>query len=180
MKNKAIFIEFKNVNFIFHLFDTDIDDSMKKKLSKLGLPDISINWPEKKSDKFERIAGDLYQQGAFPCEGVSLTKATNESIYTASYDPLKNTISISLSGEFFCVNTMDGDIESFLNKNHGFVSGSRFRDLKGKMIKKSKDQWGMTNPLEGRIVKDSYEGESQKVEFKIIVKDGIFMNGQLV
>lgn len=180
MENKAIFIEFNNVNFIFHLFDDDIDSAMKKKLSKLGLPNISINWPEKKSDKFEHIAGDLYQQGAFRCEGVSLEETTNESIYTASFDPLTNTISISLSGEFFCVNTTDDDIEPFLKKNQGFVSGARFRDLKGKMIKKSKDQWGMTSPLEGRIVKNSYEGESQKVEFKIIVKDGNFINGQLV
>ena len=180
MEQKAIFIEINNVSFTFHLFDNDIDDSMKRKLSKLGLPDISINWPEKKSDRFVQIAGDLYQQGVFQCEGVSLTSTTNESIYTASYDSLANTISVSLSGEFFCVNTMDDDIEALLKKNQGFVSGARFRDLKGKMIKKSKDQWGMTSPLDGRIVKNSYDGESQKVDFKIIVKDGIFMNGQMV
>lgn len=180
MENKAVFIEFNDVNFIFHLFDDEIDDSMKKKLSKLGLPDVSINWPEKKSDKFVQIAGDLYQQGDFRCEGVPLSEITNKSIYTASYDPLANTVSLILSGEFFCVNTTDEDIKPFLKQIPGFVSGARFRDLKGKLIKKSKDQWGMTSPLEGRIVKNSYDGESQKIEFKIIVKDGIFMNGQLV
>ena len=38
----------------------------------------------------------------------------------------------------------------------------------------------MTNPLEARIVKNSYEGESQKIEFKITAKDGTFIRGQLV
>jgi hypothetical protein len=52
MGNKAIFITFFNAKFIFHLFDADIDEAMNKKLSKLGVADISIDWPEKHSDKF--------------------------------------------------------------------------------------------------------------------------------
>ena len=180
MGNKAIFIIFNNTNFIFHLFDDEIDEAMKKKLNKLGLMDISINWPEKNSDKFLQIPDGLYKQGDFHCAGVSLTETTNDSIYSAVHDPVANTVSVLLNGEFFCVNTMDDNIKSLLKQNHGFVSGARFRDTKGKLIKKSKDQWGMTNPLEARIVKNSYNGESQKIEFKIIAKDGIFKSGQLV
>jgi len=180
MGNKAIFITFFNAKFIFHLFDADIDEAMKKKLSKLGVADISIDWPEKHSDKFLHIPGDLYKQGDFPCAGVSVTDITNDADYSAVHDPITNTVSVLLNGEFFCINTIDDNVKSLLKQNHGFVSGARFRDAKGKLIKKSKDQWGMTNPLEARIVKNSYEGESQKIEFKITAKDGTFSRGQLV
>jgi len=179
MKNKAIFIVFDNVNLIFHLFDDQITESLRKKLSKLGLPDISIDWPEKKSDEFFKITGDLYKQGDFQCEGISLTAETNKSIYSAVHDPLTNTVSVFLSGEFFSVNTMDDNINGLQKQKHGFVSGARFKDAKGKLIKKSKDQWGMRSPLEARIEKNSYSGGSQKIEFKIIVKDGMFKNGKL-
>jgi hypothetical protein len=180
MGNKAIFITFSNAKFIFHLFDDEINEATKKKLSKLGLTDISIAWPEKNSDKFLQIPDGLYKQGDFHCEGISVTDTTNDANYSAVHDPITNTIAVLLNGEFFCLNTMDDNVKSLLKQNHGFVSGARFRDTKGKLIKKSKDQWGMTNPLEARIVKNSYKGESQKIEFKITAKDGTFIRGQLV
>ena len=176
MKERAIFITFSNAKFVFYLFDDEIDEPMKKKLNKLGLPDISIDWPEKQSDKFFQIPGDLYKQGDFQCGGISVTDTTNDSNYSAVYDPITNTVSVVLNGEFFCINTLDDNIKSLLKQKQGFVSGARFRDTRGKLIKKSKDQWGMTNPLEARIVKNSYVGESQKIEFKITAKDGVFRN----
>jgi len=81
-------------------------------------------------------------------------------------------IEVTIDGEFFCVNSLDDDITRLNRQTFGFVQGARFRDTKGKLVKKPKDQWGMSNPLEARIVKNSYEGECQRVEFKISVKPG--------
>lgn len=105
-----------------------------------------------------------------------MTDVTSNASYSAVFDPSSNVISVTLDGEFFCINSLDEDFKSFLRQGVGFVEGARFRDPKGKLIKKPKDQWGIASFVEGRIVKNSYEGESQRAEFKITVKDGLWQN----
>lgn len=174
MKERSIFIKFDKVKLVFHLFDDEIDEAMAKKLTKLGVPDISFKYPEKKTDKFSLLPDGLFLQGDFECNSVSITDATSDASYSAVFDPTKNIVTVSLDGEFFCMNTMDDDINGILNQDMGFVDGARFRDAKAKLIKKPKDQYGMADLLEARIVKNSYEGKSQKIEFKILVRDEIF------
>ena len=174
MKERSIFIKFDKTELVFHLFDHEIDEAMAKKLTKLGVPDISFKFPEKKKDKFSLLPDGLFLQGDFDCDSVSITSATSDASYSAIFDPAQNIITVSLDGEFFCMNTMEDDIKGILNQGMGFVDGARFRDAKGKLIKKPKDQYGMAVFLEARIVKNSYEGKSQKVEFKISAKDGMF------
>lgn len=52
MTFRAIFISFKSQELVFQLNDDEVDDPMRKKLMKLGLPDIQFDWPENDSDFF--------------------------------------------------------------------------------------------------------------------------------
>lgn len=83
-----------------------------------------------------------------------------------------------LDGLFFCINTVDDDISYSLKQKEGFVGGARFRDSKNKIINKPKDQWGISSPIEGRIMRESYD--CQKVKFNITAKEGTFTDGNMV
>lgn len=67
MKEQSIFIQFDNVKFVFYLFDDEVDDAMRKKLSKLGVPDIQFKWPENQSKQYKALPTGLFKQGKFEC-----------------------------------------------------------------------------------------------------------------
>jgi hypothetical protein len=167
-----IYIQLKNVEFVFYLFDSDIDQSMKKKLSSLGLPNIHFSFPESNKHSFLEIGGGLYKQGDFACMSVPLSEAQKNSAYSAVFDPLQNTITVKLDGEFLAFRTFDddADLKKLTRQKVAFVDGARFTDGKGKLIKKPRDAYGASSPLEGRMVKNSYEGESQMVDFVIVAR----------
>lgn len=175
MEERSVFVTFNDVKLTFHLFDQDVNDAMVKKLSKMGVPDIAFNWPASPTDKFLEISNGLYKQGDFECEGVSITSTTKGATCICVFDPASNVIVVTLNGEFFCFNSMDDDVTRLSGQTFGFVEGARFRDAKGKLVKKPKDQWGMSDPLVAKIVKNSYEGESQRVAFTVTVKPGDYI-----
>ena len=113
---RAIFISFKSQELVFQLNDDEVDDPMRKKLMKLGLPDIQFDWPENDSDSFQELPGGFYRQGDFACSGISIAELTNESRYSAILNPNTNKISVMLDGLFFCINAVDDDISATLKQ----------------------------------------------------------------
>jgi hypothetical protein len=67
---KSIHIEIPESNFKFYLFENDLDDSTRNKLKKLGMPDLSINFPDDPKDNFEKTPDGLFRQGDFYCNSL--------------------------------------------------------------------------------------------------------------
>jgi hypothetical protein len=172
---KSIHIEIPKSNFKFYLFENDLDESTRNKLKKLGMPDFSINFPEDPKDNFEKTSDGFFRQGDFYCNSISPMTPIDGATHRAIFDPSDNSINVELEGTFFCVNIFEEDISpSIPNLTFGYISGTRLNNDKGKLIKKPKDQWGMTDPLEARIEKNSYDGGSCIVNFKVIINDSEF------
>ena len=176
---KSVFLDIEAVEFKFFLFEDEIDDKMKKKLRKLGLPDIAVSFPENSDDIFEQIEPGLFKEGDFYCSSFSITDVTEESRFSAIYNDEDNSITISLKGLFFSINDLEvegfsEDQSLYEGQNFGFISAIKLRNEKGKYIKKPKDKYGMSIPLEALVQRGNYGGPSYKIMFKVVVKKEIF------
>ena len=169
----AVFIEFPKTEMTFYLFDDDVDSAMAKKLSKLGLADISIEFPQDPKDEYIKGEDGLYRADEFAKDSFPVSEPTSSSNYSTKFDPSNNSISVVIEGRFFCFNTID-DTQPNISRTVGYVWGVRIKNDKGKIIKKTKDQWGLSNPIEALAEKDVYGGGAHKVSFTISVEDDIF------
>ena len=169
----AVFIEFPKTEMTFYLFDDEVDEAMTKKLSKLGLVDLSVEFPQDPKDQYVKGDDGLYRGEGFANDSFSVTGSTIASNYITKFNPSNNSISVLIEGRFFCFNTMD---ENQLNADRtvGFVWGIRLKNDKGKLIKKPKDQWGMSSPIEALAEKGVYGGGGYKISFSINVEDETF------
>jgi len=173
-----IFINLPETKLKFHLFDKDIDSKMSSKLRNLGLADISILYPSNPSDVFAKEANGVYRQGEFACDSVSIISATDGATFSTTFNPEDNTVDIVLMGRFFCGNVFE-DAESFKlidkvhEKTEGFIWCTRLTDNKGKIIKKPKDEYGISSPLIALVEKETYDNAAWRVDFKAFIEDDL-------
>lgn len=169
----AVFIEFPKTEMTFYLFDDEVDEAMAKKLSKLGLVDLSVEFPEDTKNQYVMGEDGLYRGEGFATISFPVTGSTGASNYATKFDASNNSISVLVEGRFFCFNTMD-EIQPNADRTVGFVWGIRLKNDKGKLIKKPKDQWGISNPIEALAEKGVYGGGGYKVSFSVSVEDETF------
>jgi hypothetical protein len=169
---KAIFIELPETKLIFHLFDDDVDLKMSKKLKKLGLADISIDYPLEESENYADEGGGIYRQGLFACGSFRITSACPDAKFSTIFDEKTKEIHVTLEGRFFSINHLD-DERAYVgsDQTRGFVAGARLRSDTGKLIKKPKDDWGILSPIEALVEKETYNGAALEVNFKVIIED---------
>jgi hypothetical protein len=169
---KSVHVEIPKVTLIFHLFDDEVDDSMAKKLQKLGLPDIWLSYPDDSSDTFEHIQGNLYKQGDFSCSSIPVSEATDTASWSATFDSNTNTVSVSIEGNFLCFNDVYGDSAKVAEQQKfGYINAIKLNDTKGKPIKKPKNSYGISAPIEALIEKNSNDSASAQVSIKVTVQD---------
>ena len=173
---KCIFVDIERVELEFFLFPNDIDEKIEKKLKSLGLPIVGIEWPTDKSSQVDNVSSGVFRLGEYERTGLSIQHATDESEYSISYNPETCSLTLCLSGEFFCYN--DAEISGFSSgtefldgKSHGYIHAILPRDLKGKVVKKKKDAYGMSSRLEALAVKAEYDDMCYRVSFKSIIID---------
>lgn len=169
----SVFIDFHKTEMMFYLFDDEVDEKMAKKLSKLGLVDLSIQFPESQGDQYVKGEDGLFCSGDFANNSFPISAATESSQYSTKFDPKNNSITVSLEGRFLCYNTLDED-QPHAKQTIGYVCGIRVNNNKGKLIKKPKDQWGMSTPIEALAEKGAYGGGSHQVSFTIHVEEETF------
>jgi hypothetical protein len=169
----AVYIEFPKTEMTFYLFDDEVDEAMAKKLSKLGLVNLSVEFPQDPKDQYVKGDDGLYRGEGFANDSLPVLGPTGNSNYITKFDPTNNSIFASIEGRFFCFNTMD-DNQPNVGRMVGFVWGIRLNNEKGKLIKKAKDQWGMSSPIEALAEKGVYGGGGHKVSFSISVENETF------
>jgi len=59
----------------------------------------------------------------------------------------------------------------------GSIDVIRLNNAKGKLIKKAKDEWGISSPIEALAVDTEYNGKGYKAYLKLHSKSGIYRNG---
>jgi hypothetical protein len=169
---KSIFVELPETHMRFHLFDYEVDARMAKKLRNLGLADIEIQYPMNASDKFFHEGNGIYRQGNFACGSIRISAATQDADFRTVFDPSNNTVDVKLKGRFFCCHIVeDKNGLSVDQQTFGFVSGIRLTDSKGKHVKKPKDQWGMSIPIEALVEKEIYNNAALRVNLKVFIED---------
>jgi len=169
----SVFIDFPKTEMVFYLFDDEVDAKMAKKLSKLGLADVLVEFPESKGDQYVKGDDGFFRSGDFASESFSVSAATESSQYNTKFDPGNNSITVSLEGRFLCYNSMDED-QPHAKETTGYVWGIRLNNDKGKLVKKPKDQWGMSDPIGALAEKGVYGGGAHQVSFSIHVEDETF------
>jgi hypothetical protein len=169
----SVFINFHKTEMVFYLFDDEVDEKMAKKLSKLGLGDLSVEFPESKGDQYVKSEGGLFCSSVFEKGSFPVSAATESSQYSTKFNPENNSITVSLEGRFLCYNTLDED-QPHANQKIGYVWGIRLNNDKGKLIKKPKDQWGMSTPIVALAEKGAYGGGAHQVLFSIHIEEETF------
>lgn len=142
---------------------------MTKKLAKLGLADLSVEFPEKSDDEFVLGSDGLYRAGEFPKDSFPVTEVTDSTLFKTTFSAEDNSISAELEGRFLCFNTLDNGVPIAEWKS-GYVWGIRLKNDQGKLIKKPKDEWGMSTPIEALAEKGVYGGGAYQVSFSIHVE----------
>jgi hypothetical protein len=169
----AVFIEFPKTELKFYLFDDEVDETMAKKLSKLGLANLSVDFPENPDLNYAEGDDGLFHAGEISTIGFPVTSITTNSKFSTRHNPNDNSISVYLEGRFFCVNTLD-DVKPITDWKDGYVWAIRLRNDKQKLIKKPKDQWGMSVPIEALAEKGVYGGGALKLSFTLHIEDETF------
>lgn len=181
---KCIFAEIEKFELEFFLFPGDVDEKMKKKLLKLGLPIISIEWPEDVTVEMINVDAGVYRFGEFPRSGLSILEATKDSSQSIKFNPERNSVTLCLAGRYFCYN--DAEVEGFSSgtsfltgKTYGFITGILLTDHRNKQIKTPKDAYGISNRLEALAVNPEYNDLCYRINFKPAVLSGMFKDGQV-
>ena len=179
---KCIFVDIKECEMEFFLFPDEVDDKLKKKFKKFGFPEIWLKYPDDASNAFIDLGN-----GTFLTEGVKhssfpITAPFDSAAYSVDYIEDRNSIILKLNGTFFCFNDSevyddDGQNQLMLSKTEGCIDVIRLNNNKGKPIKKPKDEWGISSPIEALAVDTEYNGKGYKADLKLYSKSGIYRNG---
>jgi len=169
----SVFIEFPKTEMTFHLFDDEIDDKMAKKLSKLGLADLSVEFPEDSRDEYAEGDDGLFRASEFSKDSFPVTAPTDGARFETTYNRQDNSIAVYLEGRFLCFNTLD-EVAPIPEWKSGYIWCIRLRNDKGKIIKKPKDEWGISAPIEALAEKGVYGGGAHHAYFSICVEDETF------
>jgi len=182
---KCIFVDLEQCELEFFLFEDEVDDKMKKKFKKLGFPNIWIQYPSKATDTLADLGNGIFQQGDFQCSSFSLIEPTADSSFEINYNEERNSISLKLEGTFFSGNDSevyedDGETEFMLSQSTGIIQVITLNNDKGKPIKKPKDEWGMSDPIEALAADLEYNNKGCGVRFKLHTKPGIYQDGEII
>lgn len=181
---KCYFIDIEECELEFFLFSDEVDEKIKKKLKKIGFPQIWIHYPSNVNDDFKDLGGGVFQQGEFSCSSISLTEPTADASYSITFIESRNSVVLKLNGVFFSVNDPevykdDAETLALLSQTEGIIQVITLNNDKGKPIKKAKDEWGMAAPIEALSIDTEYNGKGSKIIFKIFAKNGIYQNGSI-
>ena len=179
---KCIFVDIEQCELEFFLFEDEVDDKIKKKLKKLGFPNIWVHYPSDAADTLAELGDGIFQQGDFQCSLFSLIEPTADSSFEINYNEERNSISLRLEGTFFSGNDPEvydenGETEFMLSQSAGIIQVITLNNDKGKPIKKPKDEWGMSDPIEALAADLDYNGKGYGLRFKLETKAGMYQDG---
>ena len=182
---KYIFVDIEQCELEFFLFEDEVDDKMKKKLKKLGFPNIWIQYPSEATDTLADFGNGIFQQGEFHCSSFSVIEPTADSSFEINYNEERNSISLKLEGTFFSGNDSevhedDGETEFMLSQSTGIIQVITLNNDKGKPIKKPKDEWGMSDPIEALAADLDYNGKGYGLRFSLETKAGVYQDGKII
>ena len=166
-----IYAIFPKTELKFYLFDEDVDEKMAKKLKKLGLPHITFEYPVDSTAKFSEIGQSLFVSSDVETTAITLCEVCDGAEAVVNFDASQNAILVSLEGRFFCGSQLDDEDTSLAGSKFGITPVIRVKNDKGKQIKKPKDEWGMSDPLEALVVKGEYEGKCIGASFEVIFEN---------
>lgn len=150
--------------------------ALKKKLAKLGWPNVWLNFSsgpdlqmtEIEPGKFKYVDGDFSE--SFP-----LAEPDEDGSFTATYNPENNSVSLQFSGNFIIYNVTDQEAsEQYTRVSEAYLSIIGLNNDKGKKIKLPKDQYGMSPELDATVDKDQYGDVYYKLPLQITSSEADF------
>ena len=182
---KCIFVDIEQCELEFFFFEDEVDDKMKKKLKKLGFPNIWVHYPSDAANTLADLGDGIFQQGDFQCSSFSVIEPTADASFEISYNEDRNSISLKLEGTFFSGNDSevyedDGETEFMLSQSAGIIQVITLNNDKGKPIKKPKDEWGMSAQIEALAADTEYNNKGYRVNFNLFTKPGMYQEGDIV
>jgi len=184
-KMKCIFVHVEPCELEFFLFEDEVDDKMKKKFKKMGFPKIWVQYPSNAGDKLKDLGGGLFQQGEFQCSSFTMIEPTAEGFYEIRYDETKNSVRLKLEGTFFTGNDPEiyddtSETEYMLSQTEGIIQVITLNNEKAKPIKKPKDEWGMSDPIEALAGDLEYNNKGSGIRFQLTTKRGTYIGGEII
>ena len=182
---KCIFVDIEQCELEFFLFEDEVDDKMKKKLKKLGFPNIWIHFPSNDTDALSDLGNGLFEQGDYQSSSFSVIEPTADASYDISYNEEQNSIRLQLEGTFFSGNDSEvyednGETEFMLSRTAGIIQAIRLNNDKNKPIKKPKDEWGMSAQIEALAADLEYNSKGYGLRFKLHTKPGMYQDGEII
>ena len=153
----------------FYLSNSEVDSKMVKKFEKLGFPDIWVDVPIKGANKISQNNNGFYELGESDCEKIMLVSPTSNGKYLIEYNENENCLILLLHGEFDAGNYFPDDLDWLQEADvkEGYISSIRPTNDKGKEIRKPKDEWGISAPIEALSIRENYESlVYQRVSFE--------------
>ena len=181
---KCIFVDIEPCELEFFLFEDEVDDKMKKKLRKMGFPDIWVNFPSSDNNKLTDLGSGLFRQCDFQCSSFSITEPTKDASFAISYNEGKKSLIIKLDGTFFSFNDPeifedDGETDFMLSRTFGIIQNVTLNNEKGKPIKKPKDEYGMSMRIEALAADLEYNSKGFGLRFRLHSKPGMYQDGEV-
>jgi hypothetical protein len=170
----AVYVTIPKIELKFFLFADQLSPALDKKLAEIGWPSIWLTYSLDRKLKLKELPDGkfTYVSGDFG-ESIPLTKATENGSASVSLAKQDHSITLQLEGEFLVYGFSDDEsIQSFKKIREGFVNIIKLQDVKGKLIKLPKDEYGMANPLEAVSSLNEYDGGYYRVPLHVVVKDG--------
>ncbi len=182
---KCIFVNIEQCEFEFFLFEDEVDDKMKKKLKKMGFPNIWVHYPSDATDTLANLGNGLFQQGDFQCSSFPVIEPTADASFEVSFNEDRNSVSLKLEGTFFSGNDPEvyednGQTEFILSQSAGIIQVITLNNDKGKPIKKPKDEWGMSAQIEALAADLEYNNKGCGVRFELHTKPGMYQDGEII
>lgn len=167
-----VYLNLPKTSWIFYL-QGDVTTAMDKQFSDLGFPIISFYASDDKDFIFNDVGENrIVQVGGSMNQMIPLDMPTQNGSFSANYSASDKTVILTLDGEFASYPIDDQEtLQRYRKITEGFVLNISFRDRKGKVIKKPKDQYGMSDPVEGTASKNAYTGPWYRIPLAITVKE---------
>ena len=151
----SVFAKVPKTKLKFYLFPEDISPPIEKKLAALGWPELDLRFSTDKKLKLEDLGEGkfTYIDGDFS-DNISLIEPTASGSFSAMYDPNDCSITYEFEGDFLIFGYTDEHSAAiYTGIKTGYAFGVQVADAKGKSIKLPNNDYGMSLPLQGTVVK---------------------------
>lgn len=157
----------------FYVSPDEINPQLEKKMASLGWPELDLRYSHDNKLQLEDLGEGKfrYKKGDFG-DSIPLIEPTQNGSFSVTYDSSDLSVTCEFEGEFLVFDYTDEDSAgAYTIIKTAYASGIQIADAKGKSIKKPKNDYGMTLPLEATVVPGEYGDVYLAVSLEVTSSD---------